>query len=233
MKYTIHKSWLQFFTEYQMVKNLMHLYEITQDGLHNAYNPTDAQDIYKVFETDISKIKVVILGEEPHPNPKYATGLAYTMPNQEWIPSADIQIMYRELIRSLGSFNQEKWVEQGVFLLNASLTVERGKPGSHRHIWRDFIGNIISQISHENPCIWFLWGDYAKSFRPYINYKIDTSQYNRDTISRIPIGKGGNVVFQAEHPTSELTNKKGFLGCDHFYMANKILTKQRIQNITW
>jgi uracil DNA glycosylase len=80
-----------------------------------------------------------------------------------------------------------------------------------------------------------LWGDYPKSMLPYIRNRevVNQELYNRDTISHLPIGRLGNQVLLAGSPLSEFTTKKDYLRCDHFYLANKILTKKRIQNITW
>lgn len=226
---TIHPSWnfIIPMLEEQPLKKLNN--EIIP---HISINP-DVHDIFRVFEQPMKNVKVVILGQDPYPNPKYATGYAYAIPEGLKSPPT-LNAIKAEVYSSVnGNAELLKWVEQGVLLLNTALTVERGKPGSHLNYWRPFMQRVISTLSEQHPCIWMLWGNHAQSYRHYIRNRVEVKGYDRQTISLIPIGPGENQILSAAHPASEEYESGKFFGTDHFYLANKILSKKRIQTISW
>jgi uracil-DNA glycosylase len=181
-------------------------------------------NIFKVFLNLIEKdISVVILGQDPYyttikRNGKeipYATGLAFGIPDNAIhpIPPSLVNIL-KESKSKLQDRTLNTWVDQGVMLLNTSLTVEKGKPESHLEIWKLFIEDVISDISVTIPGVIFvLWGNHAKSFKKCIN-------------------KNTSYILESSHP-SPLSAHRGFIGCNHFKSINKILKSMNKKEIIW
>lgn len=175
--------------------------------------------IFNAFDqTPFSQLKVVVIGQDPYHKIGQAMGLSFSVPEGIAIPPS-LKNIYKELNRDLGmkiptSGDLTKWANQGVFLLNAILTVEENKARSHAKIgWEIFTDAIISKISQEKENIVFLlWGNFAKSKK----LLIDSSKH---------------FVLEAVHP-SPLAGGK-FVGCGHFSKTNEILKEKRIKEIDW
>ena len=182
------------------------------------------EDILKAFSLcPIEETKVVIIGQEPY-HDGTATGLAFANPTQCEVMSPSLKVIKEELETSVGlialPFNQnlEHWAKQGVLLLNTSLTVRMGNPGSHLTLWDDFTTTFLHNFSKvKTKVIYMLWGKYARAYETYIN--------------------NGNHILKADHPISEIYNngKGGFIGCDHFNLANEIISEEHGQDeqIQW
>jgi len=176
--------------------------------------------IFNAFDsTPFDKVKVVILGQDPYHNPRQAHGLSFSVPMGVAIP-ASLRNVYKELAADIEGFeipnhgNLEKWTTQGVFLLNAMLTVEHKKAGSHRKIgWQRFTDAVIRRLSDEREGIIFmLWGNFAKAKEALI----DTEKHH---------------VLKAVHPSPLVGN--AFLGNKHFSTANGILKERGEVEIDW
>jgi len=176
--------------------------------------------IFNAFDsTPFDKVKVVILGQDPYHNPRQAHGLSFSVPMGVAIP-ASLRNVYKELAADIEGFeipnhgNLEKWTTQGVFLLNAMLTVEHKKAGSHRKIgWQRFTDAVIRRLSDEREGIIFmLWGNFAKAKEALI----DTEKHH---------------VLKAVHPSPLAGN--AFLGNKHFSTANGILKERGEVEIDW
>ena len=224
----MHESW-------NPIKYLLHeepLKSLSDKLPHISYNPEE-RDIFRVFSMPVKDIKVVILGQDPYPNPKYATGYAFAIP-EGLKNTPSLTAIKAEVYSSVnGTCDLWSWIDQGVLLLNTALTVERGKSGSHLNYWRPFMQRVIQFISTQNPCIWMLWGNHAQSYRHYIRSRYNVGGYDKDTIALLPIGERENQVLNAGHPASEAYGSGKFLGCNHFYYANIILARKRMQKINW
>jgi uracil-DNA glycosylase len=176
--------------------------------------------IFNAFEkTPIDKVKVVIIGQDPYHGPGQAHGLCFSVPDGIPHPPSLINI-FKEMQQDLGvplpqQGNLEKWAEQGVMLLNASLTVRASEPMSHAKIgWSNFTDMVIKTISDQRKNIVFLlWGKFAQEKQALI----DTSKH---------------FVLKAAHP-SPLSANNGFFGCRHFSKANEYLVKKGIDPIDW
>lgn len=177
-------------------------------------------DIYNAFKaTDYNDVKVVILGQDPYHEPNQAHGMAFSVrPGVATPPS--LQNMYKELHDSLGCFIPDngylvKWAEQGVLLLNTTLTVRRGNANSHSQAgWQTFTDNVIRKLGDRSePMVFMLWGSNARRKKELI----DTSRH---------------FVLEAPHP-SPLSAYRGFFGCNHFAKANDILTRLGKTPIDW
>lgn len=176
--------------------------------------------IFNAFDkTPFNKVKVVLLGQDPYHGPGQAHGLCFSVPDGV-PPPPSLQNMYKELNSDIGmpiprTGNLTKWALQGVFLLNASLTVRAGEPMSHAKIgWADFTDAVIKTISSEKKGVVFLlWGKFAQDKQVLID---ETRHY----------------VLKAAHP-SPLSAHNGFFGCKHFSKTNGILRQQSLEAIDW
>ncbi len=176
--------------------------------------------IFNAFEkTPFKKVKVVLLGQDPYHNPGQAHGLSFSVPRNVAMPPSLINI-FKEIKDDLGIAlpshgNLEKWAEQGVLLLNATLTVRKNEPGSHSKIgWLIFTNAVIQKISDEmNGVVFILWGKFAQEKQALID-------------------ETKHAVLKAAHP-SPFSADKGFFGCRHFSKTNAYLTKQKKDPIDW
>ena len=164
-------------------------------------------------------VKVVILGQDPYHGPGQAMGLSFSVPDGVKTPPS-LRNMYKEIKDDIGadvpeSGNLERWADQGVLLLNATLTVEKDNAGSHQGLgWEQFTDAIIKKISDEKEHVVFmLWGNYARGKKELI----DASKH---------------LVLKAPHP-SPFSADRGFFGCKHFSKCNAYLNEHGKTEIVW
>lgn len=175
--------------------------------------------IFNAFDTTpVDKVKVVIIGQDPYHQPGQAMGLSFSVPSNVRIP-ASLRNIYKEINKDLElpipqHGDLTTWAEQGVFLLNAMLTVEHSKAGSHRNIgWQQFTDAVIQRLSrHRDGLIFMLWGNFAKGKRQYID-------------------EMKHFVLDAAHPSP--LARDAFSGCKHFSRANDILVEHGHSPIDW
>jgi uracil-DNA glycosylase len=176
--------------------------------------------IFNAFDkTPFDNVKVVILGQDPYHEPGQAHGLCFSVNDGIPVPPS-LQNIYKELQDDLGvtppvSGNLEHWAEQGVLLLNATLTVRAHQAGSHqRQGWEQFTDAVIHKIAEEKSHVVFiLWGSYAQKKGEFI----DTSKH---------------LVLKAVHP-SPLSVYRGFFGSKPFSKANEYLVQQGLSPVKW
>lgn len=176
--------------------------------------------IFNAFNsTPVDHVKVVILGQDPYHGPGQAHGLCFSVQNGVPPPPSLINI-FKELHDDIGveipnHGNLTHWAEQGVFLLNASLTVRAGEPMSHAKIgWATFTDTVIRRISDlKAHVVFMLWGKFAQE-------------------KKILIDETKHLVLKAAHP-SPLSAHAGFLGCRHFSKANEWLISKGIDPVDW
>ena len=176
--------------------------------------------IFNAFnKTPFDKVKVVLIGQDPYHEPGQAHGLCFSVQDGVPHPKSLINI-FKELHDDVGfeipvSGNLEKWTSQGVFLLNATLTVRAHEAGSHQnHGWERFTDAAISKLSMQREgLVFLLWGSYAKQKEALI----DTSKH---------------YILSTVHP-SPLSAHRGFFGCKHFSKTNEILRKLGKTEINW
>jgi uracil-DNA glycosylase len=191
---------------------------LEEKKLYRVYPPGNR--IFAAFNyTPFSKVKVVILGQDPYHGDGQAHGLCFSVPDGIALPPSLVNI-YKELTTDLGihlpkSGNLEKWAAQGVLLLNATLTVRANQAGSHQHHgWENFTDEVIRQLSARHTgLVFILWGSYAQAKEALI----DTSKH---------------FVLKAVHP-SPLSVYRGFFGCRHFSKSNELLIKAGKDPIDW
>ena len=216
----IHHSWKEVLSEEFASPYFASLkeYLVNEKKHHIVYPPGNL--IFNAFDkTPFEKVKVVILGQDPYHGPGQAHGLCFSVPYGIAPPPSLVNI-FKELQNYLGSpvpnhGNLEKWAEQGVFLINATLTVRANQAGSHQGKgWELFTDAVIQKISEQKENIVFiLWGNFARAKKTLIN---------------------GNkhCILQAAHP-SPLSAYNGFFGCRHFSLTNSYLEKNNISPVDW
>jgi uracil-DNA glycosylase len=176
--------------------------------------------IFNAFDkTAFDKVKVVILGQDPYHEPGQAHGLCFSVNEGIALPPS-LQNIYKELAADLNippytSGNLERWAEQGVLLLNATLTVRAHQAGSHQQRgWEEFTDAVIHQIAEEKENVVFiLWGSYAQKKGAFIDpFK--------------------HLVLKSAHP-SPLSSYRGFFGSKPFSKANDYLIKTGQKPVQW
>lgn len=181
----------------------------------------EEKDIFKAFNlTPFSKVKVIILGQDPYHNDDQAEGLSFSVPNGLILPPS-LKNIYKEIESDLHikkdftDGNLTKLAEQGVFLLNSTLTVIAHSPASHQNKgWEDFTDYVIKKLSEDKEeLVFILWGNYAKSKKVLI----DTDKH---------------LVLESVHP-SPFSARNGFFGCKHFSKCNEYLNKHKRGIIRW
>ena len=213
----MHSSWEEIFNNYPKIDELNNMIkEIDEQRLTKTIYPPKEQ-VFRVFDLPLKDIKVVILGQDPYHNPDQACGLSFSVNDGVPLPKSLINI-YKELHDDLGikpakTGNLESWFKQGVFLLNAVLTVEKNSPASHSKMgWENFTDYIIENISEKNENVVFvLWGAYARSK----NKLIDPSKHK---------------IIGSAHP-SPLSAYRGFFGSKVFSQINSYLAENDRETI--
>jgi uracil-DNA glycosylase len=192
--------------------------------LINEYNTRQifpvANDIFEALKhTSYKDTKVLILGQDPYHGENQAHGLAFSVKPGVSIPPSLLNI-YKELKNELGCFIPNNgylipWADQGVLLLNTALTVRAHEANSHKGMGWEILTDKIIQVLNDriDPVIFVLWGANARRKKEFI----DTSKH---------------FVLEAPHP-SPLSASRGFFGCNHFLMINKILTDLNKKPIDW
>ena len=215
----MHSSWEEIFNNYPKIDELNNMIkEIDEQRLTKTIYPPKEQ-VFRVFDLPLKDIKVVILGQDPYHNPDQACGLSFSVNDGVPLPKSLINI-YKELHDDLGikpakTGNLESWFKQGVFLLNAVLTVEKNSPASHIKMgWENFTDYIIENISEKNENVVFvLWGAYARSK----NKLIDPSKHK---------------IIESAHP-SPLSAYRGFFGSKVFSQINNYLAENDRETINF
>lgn len=185
----------------------------------SCYPP--AKQIFSAFDhTPFDEVKVVILGQDPYHGEGQANGLCFSV-NDEIPKPPSLQNIFREIKADINkempqSGNLERWAEQGVFLLNATLTVRENQAGSHQNKgWERFTDTVIQIISKEKENVVFLlWGGYAKN-------KIKL------------IDQTKHLILTSGHPSPMSANRGYWFGNRHFSKANEFLEKNGKRKIDW
>ena len=176
--------------------------------------------IFSAFDhCPFDKVKVVIIGQDPYHNDGQAHGLCFSVNTGVDFPPSLINI-FKEIERDLGkpmptSGNLERWADQGVLLLNATLTVQAHSAGSHQgRGWETFTDAVIRKVAQEKEHVVFmLWGNYAQQKGAVVDGQ-------------------KHLVLKSVHP-SPLSAYRGFIGCGHFSTANNYLISNGLNPINW
>jgi uracil-DNA glycosylase len=196
----IHNSWKPLFDKYT--------FDIDQIYENDTVIYPAKEYLFKVFTLDLNEIRIVLLGQDPYHGPNQAHGLSFSVPIDTKIPPS-LKNIFKELKLEFPERNYEythglldNWFyREKIFLLNSSLTVCEGKPGSHMKIWESFTNDVIEFISINNEnCVFLLLGNFAKEKTKFIKNK--------------------NKIITEKHP-SPLA--QGFIGSNVFTRVETVL----------
>jgi len=164
-------------------------------------------------------LKVVILGQDPYHGPGQAHGLCFSVKEGVSLPPSLINI-FKEIEQDIGipvpeNGNLERWADQGVLLLNATLTVRAHQAGSHQNKgWEEFTDAVINLLANDkNNIVFLLWGSYAQRKAAFVDRK-------------------NHLVLESVHP-SPFSANNGFFGNHHFSKTNQYLEQHNLKPITW
>ena len=184
----------------------------------------DSENVFKAFElTPFEEVKVIIIGQDCYHgsinNVSQAQGLCFSVPDNFPFPPS-LKNIFKELMSDIGctmpqSGNLTKWANQGVLLINKSLSVKKKCPNSHKKLWNTFSKELIKFIYDNKDFVIFIcWGNDAINTLKGFNYK-------------------EHIILTAKHPSPLSANKGGFFGCKHFSKCDEILEKKNITTINW
>lgn len=175
------------------------------------------EHIFRAFALcPLEAARVVVIGQDPYPNPDHAMGLAFSVPASAKTP-ASLRNIFKEMVSDIGSCpgsgDLSGWAGQGVLLANTALTVMPGEPGSHRSIWERFTDSWVSTLgASDRPLVWVLWGKHAQSFKHRIG--------------------SHHIVIESAHP-SPLAVRHGFFGSKPFSRVNQALSSLGQEEVDW
>lgn len=223
MNVRIESSWKRVLNDEFEQKYFM---ELTQKVKEVYLNNTDrifpkGADIFRAFDLcPFDNTKVIILGQDPYPTRGHAHGLSFSVNDHIKPFPKSLKNIFSEINNDIGkpfpeNGNLSRWAEQGVLLLNAVLTVEEGRPDSHKGIgWEQFTDSVIKMLSTQKEhLIFMLWGAKAGHKRELIDEE-------------------KHKVLSSVHP-SPLSAYRGFFGCKHFSKANEYLLMNKLTPIDW
>ena len=190
--------------------------------------------IFTAFKfTPFENVKVVILGQDVYHTPEVAEGLAFSSGKPGYLPPS-LRNIFKEIKNDTGkqsrleavqNYSLAFWALQGVFLINTILTVEKGKPGSHKNKgWEDFVSVAFRELlENRKHIVYMVWGNYAKEFmKNKVFDRLNDPDYAREN----------NAFLLTAHP-SPLSANKGFYGNNHFTRCNQYLISHGKQDIKW
>ncbi len=193
-----------------------------KDKLNGETNVTpDLPSVMKAFEQDPSRIKVVIIGQDPYPTKGDAIGLAFAMNADSKMPRSLVNIM-KELESDLGveikaQADLTRWTDQGVLLLNRTLTTQIGKAGAHSKLgWDEFTSAALRELANRNDLVFILWGTPAIELGRQI----------------APGASKRCVLIESSHP-SPLSAYRGFFGSRPFSKTNEHLVALGLEPVDW
>lgn len=219
MSYVLEKNWSEIFsTRFDKDYKIKLFSWLNEEYKTKRIFPPQEKIFNALNLLPIDKVKVVIIGQDPYHTYGQADGLAFSCHNGT--PQPSLKNIFKEIHDDLridmsSSTDLTPWAKQGVLLLNTSLTVVEHKPASHANeLWHTFTREIIKILNERNqPIVFLLWGNHAKSFMPLLN-------------------NPNHLVLTSAHP-SPFSAYSGFFGCRHFSKANKFLTDYNLTPIDW
>jgi len=221
MDVKIERSWEELLKEEFEKDYFKAILRFLQEEQHEGVEVfPQEEDIFNAFNSvPLSRLKVVILGQDPYHSKGQAHGLSFSVPQSVKIPPS-LRNIYKELEQDVNFIRPQHgslqaWAEEGVLLLNAHLTVEANKPNSHKAIgWERFTDSVIEKLSLEREnLVFLLWGKFAQS-------KVELIDGER------------HKILTAAHP-SPFSAHSGFFNCRHFSKTNKYLRENGCSEINW
>ena len=217
----IENDWLPYLEQEFKKDYYKDLYRFVKEEYSKYVICPPSDDIFNALHfTPVSKVKVVILGQDPYHEENQAHGLSFSVPESQRKLPPSLQNIYKELHDELGCYIPnngylKKWADQGVLMLNTVLTVRAHEAFSHKdHGWEQFTDAIIQAVNaQDRPIVYLLWGSPSQKKASMLN-------------------NPKHLVLKAAHP-SPLSVYRGFWGCNHFKMCNEFLVSHGETPIDW
>lgn len=220
-------TWEDFFDELETHAWFSRLIDKVEALYEEEFVIPEKKDIFKAFElTPFDKVKVVIIAQDPYPESKHATGLAFSVHPVCKVP-ASLKNIYREIESDLGidmgirNGDLTHWAEQGVFLLNRTLTTIEGSSNAHKNFpskivnWRRVTSAVVSELNNDDsPKVFLIWGKNAEEVEDLITNK-------------------NHLVLKGAHPSPYVAFRNGFFGKKYFSKTNDFLVKNGLTPIKW
>jgi uracil-DNA glycosylase len=217
----INNDWLDAIGEEFQKPYYLHLRRFLKQEYRTQTVYPVADDIFNAFHlTPLSKLKLVLIGQDPYHNEHQAIGASFAVPQDQPILPPSLVNIFQELHADLGvpiptHGYLKKWADEGVLLLNSVLTVRAHEANSHQGKgWESFTDAVIEAVNEvDRPIVFFLWGRPAQAKKRMLN-------------------NPKHLILEAPHP-SPLSAYRGFFGCKHFSKANVFLQANGIAPIDW
>lgn len=217
------KEWYKILEPYLETRDFSNLtLELFKERrIHTVYPEKGSDLLFKAFRTTpFSKVKVVILGQDPYHDGSY-DGFAFSN-TEKLAPSPSLRNILKEVeddvydgFQLSQDLSLQRWAEQGVLLINTAHTVRKGEPSSHLHLWDMFTARVIhSLVNNHKPMVWILWGAKARKH-------LESRVLSKD-----------HLKLTSAHP-SPFSAYSGFFGNKHFTQANEFLLNHNKEPITW
>lgn len=221
MEVKIEETWKQHIAGEFDKPYFAQLVAFVKSEYHSAPCYPPGNEIFNAFNLcPFNKVKVVIIGQDPYHEPGQAEGLCFSVKDGVMFPPSLVNI-FKEISSDLGSpmptsGSLRRWAQQGVLLLNATLTVRAHQAGSHQHKgWEEFTDACIQALARDHQhVVYLLWGGYARSKARLIDPQ-------------------RNLILQSVHPSPLSANRGGWFGNHHFSLANQYLQQQGLTPILW
>lgn len=219
-KIVIEPSWKAALTGEFESEYFKQLADFVRTEYKNATVFPAPKNIFRAFDAcPFDATKVVLIGQDPYHGPGQANGLCFAVPEHADLPPS-LQNIFKEIesdlgVKPLAGGDLTRWAQQGVLLLNATLTVRAHTAGSHQNKgWEQFTDAVIKRLSQEErPLVFLLWGNYARK-------------------KGMQIDRTKHLVLESAHP-SPLSAHNGFFGNKHFSQTNSYLKKHGFKEIDW
>lgn len=217
-----YESWNEFFYQLKSKDYIVRLHDFLESEYKNHICYPPRQLLFNAFRlTPLKSVRVVIVGQDPYPNPNQAMGLSFSVPQGVTPPPSLINI-YKEIEKEFGmpmnmaSGDLTYLAKQGVLLLNSILSVRKQERLSHdTSEYRMFLSDVLSVLNEqEQPIVFMLWGGPARKLKVYLN-------------------NPRHLVLEATHPSPLGANQGGWFGCNHFIRANEFLVSNGSKAIVW
>lgn len=218
----IAKNWSEFFKSIKEKDYSKSLRSFLDKEYKNKTVYPPRKLIFNAFQmTPLDKIKVVIIGQDPYHEPNQAMGLSFSVPKGVILPPS-LKNIYKEIVNEFNApmdftnGDLTYLAKQGVFLLNAILSVVEHLPLSHNiEEYEEFFKDVLELLNKQyRPMVFMLWGGYAKQLKKYLHNPT-------------------HLILEANHPSPLSANKGGWFGCNHFKKCNEYLKENNLTEIKW
>ena len=238
MEVKIESSWKKVLEQEFSKPYFIELTKTVKEEYQNHKIFPEPQNIFRSLDlVPFNQVKVIILGQDPYHTPGVADGLAFSSLTGNKVPLS-LQNIYKEIIEEykLDPYpdytnpDLTRWANQGILLLNNTLTVRSGEPNSHSDLgWSHFTNFIVSELAQKRQnLVFILWGNFAKQKKSLITHRNTYGLWDEKESTNT----NNHLILESPHP-SPFSAYNGFFGNNHFRLANQFLEGNGIEIIDW